>query len=801
MISSFFKHSIRALTRQKSYVAINVGGLAIGIACTLLISMYIINELSYDQYHEKKNQIYQIVLHGIINNEEMKVAYSSPPFGPAMTEEYPEVQGFLRMNKWSETVVTHLDKYFTENGFLEADSSFFDFFDVELVRGMKESALNQPFTLVISESTARKIFGNDDPINQMLRIGSHQQEHRVTGVMKDIRPNTHFEANMIGSFMTNPNSRGTSWFNNNHSTYLMLHPDADPKNISSQFHDLLLKNVPQEMHQWMDDFLKQGNKYDIFLQPLTQIHHNPSVEQPIKAAKDPRYLKIFGAIGLLILIIAAINFMNLSTAQAGKRAKEVGVKKVSGSSQSLLAAQFITETVILSMLAMMVAVLLTELALPQINNLMDITLKVEYFNPWYTLPLLLLVSVVIGILAGAYPAFYLSSFDPVRVLKGSSGNGNDLINFRRILTTLQFSISIILIVGTLIMSRQINYMLNKDLGFDKENVMVIRRISLLGDKTMSFKNELLTIPDVMSVSVSSSVPGRSDNNNVHFIQGRPTETFMMQTTWADYDYLETYGFRLADGRYFDKGMGTDNETCLVNERAVKNFLIEDPLQTRFTEGTNGTTANLVIGIVQDFHFESLRNEIRPTIIKLNNDDNRRWSYISIKLATGSTRQTIEQIEETWKSFTGSQPMLWFFMNQDFKKHYTEETQNAALSVIFTILAIIIASLGLYGLTSFTIAQKTKEIGVRKTFGASTLNIWLMISREIMILIAISTALAWPLVYWVAINWLQNYHYRISLNPFDFFNGLLVASIIAMVTISYKAISAANLNPSISLRYE
>ncbi len=800
MISQLLKHSLRALTRQKVFVAINIAGLAIGIASSLIIAIFIFHELSYDQYHEKKDQIYQLVLHGVISGEEFKGGYTSPPFGPAMAEEFPEVEGFLRINNFDETVIKYNDSYFIENHFLEADSSFFDFFSINLIRGNHETVLNEPHTVVISQSTAEKMFGSEDPIDRMIRVGTYPNEHRITGIMEDVPANTHFEASMVGSFMTNARANDQNWFSNSFATYVMLHPMANPQAINERIHDLLFKYAGPDQRSWMESFLQQGNQYDVFLHPLTKIYHAPDIQQSLKSPRDPRYLKIFGAIGLLILTIAAINFMNLATAQAGKRTREVGVKKVSGSSRGLLISQFLTETILLSVMAMIIAIVLSEIALPQLNSLLNMELATDYLSSWYIIPLLLLLAVVIGIGAGAYPAFYLSSFSPVRVLKGKQNSKGDHINLRRILTALQFSISIILIVGTLVMQRQISFMLNKELGFDKEHVMVIRRASVLGTQTDAFKNELLGIPAVLSVSASTAVPGHGNNNNVHYIEGRQDETYLLQTNWVDYDYLETYGIQLAEGRFFDREMLTDRQACLINERAARNFLLENPLEERFQESDDNRTTTPIIGVVKDYHFESLRNEIRPSTLKFKNE-NMNWGYISIRMAPGMARPVIDQIEDKWKSFTANEPLLFFFMDQDFERLYREEKQNAALSIIFTILAIIIASLGLYGLTNFTVLQKTKEIGVRKTFGASKTDIWLIVAREIMILLAISTAIAWPLIYWVAENWLQNYHYRISLNPLDFIKGLAVASAIALITISYRTLKAASVNPSISLRYE
>jgi len=371
------------------------------------------------------------------------------------------------------------------------------------------------------------------------------------------------------------------------------------------------------------------------------------------------------------------------------------------------------------------------------------------------------------------------------------------------LTVLQFSISILLLVGILIMQKQLTYMINKDLGFEKENIMVIRRAEALRGQVNTFKEELKQIPGVLSVSASTAVPGRNNNNNGYTMPGRPEESFLMQTNWVDYDFLETFGMELSSGRFFDPEYGTDPEACLINDRAVRNFMIDEPLQARFSGGsmhTDGVSILPVIGTIKDFHFESLREEIRPYILRFR-DEGVQWGYVSIRLAANPPSGVLESIEQVWSSFTNREPMLHFLMDQDFVRMYREEKQSARLAMLFTLLAMIVASLGLYGLTAFSLQQRTREIGVRKTFGASVATIWYLFTKEIIILVGIATAIAWPLIYWIGSNWLQNFHYRINLGIFEFLTGSAIALLIALTTISYRTIKAASVNPSMSLRYE
>ncbi len=806
MFMNQIKYSLRALSRQKSYVVINVIGLSVGLLCSLIIALFIINELSYDQYHENKDRIYRVILDGKIGGQEVTVYSTASPVGPAMVNEFPEVESFLRMNNWGETTLRYGEHYFTEDHFVEADSTFFDFFSIPLIEGNKHTALNQARSVVLSQSAAKKIFGDENPMNKMLQVGNDTVFYRVTGIMQDVPSNTHFEADILGSFMTNPRSTDGEWLSNSFSTYVMLKPNTSPDRVDERFKPMIVKYVGPRIQRFfgisIQEFLAQGNRYNMYLQKLTDIHLDPSIQQEFKPASDPRYLWIFGSIAVLIIVIASVNFMNLSTAQAARRAKEVGIKKVAGSTRRMLVGQFLLETMILSFLALILSLIVAEVVLPGFNNLLGLDLHINYFGNWYTIPLMLLLVLLIGVLAGSYPAFYLSSFSPYTVLKGSMRSGRKQGRLRSALVVLQFAISIILIVGTTIMFRQLKFMQNKELGFDKEQVMVISRADVIGTKIHAFKDELLQIPGVMSVSASTSVPGHDNNNNGYRIKGRTDESFIFQTCWADHDFLKTYGMKMASGRFFDPQMATDTAACIINESAVKNYMLNDPFAVRVlgNDDEGNDVVMPVIGVVKDFNHQSVRSPISPYIFRFK-PDNLTWGYISVRLSDHFNRNTISAIEKVWSSFAANSPMQSFFMDQDFERMYNEEKQNAQLSVLFTILGILIASLGLYGLTSYTVMQRTKEIGVRKAFGASIWDIWYLIASEIVVLVGIAAVIAVPLIWWVAGDWLDNYYYRISLQAYDFLIGIVIALVIALLTISYRAIKTARANPTESLRYE
>lgn len=806
MFTNLLKHSLRSFKRQRAYIIINILGLSIGIACSLLIAIYVINEASYDKYNVKKDRIYRTILNGKIGGQEITYATSPSIMGPTMLREFPEVEDYLRMTKMGPQVVDYKNQAFSDDKIIEVDSSFFNFFSIPVLKGDIKNLLNSAHKVVLSESTAKRIFGNENPIDKPIKIGSDTIRYIVTGVMGDVPENSHFEASMLASFITSPRYKNPIWLNNNISTYFLLKPNANYKSIDAKYPELLKKYVGPEVQQYMginmDEFTKQGNKYRFFLQNLADCHLDPSIQQEFKAASEPKYLYIFGGIAILIVLIAAINFMNLSTAQSAKRAKEVGIKKIGGSTRGMLITQFLTESFILSFVSLILALVFIKVTIPYFNNLLGAKLVLNIFTNWYTVPALVVFALLVGLLSGSYPAFFLSKFNPYEVLKGSVKNSMKNGRLRRVLVVFQFATSILLIVCTMIMYRQINYMLKKDVGFNKDQLIVINRAEALGQKIKSFKQSVKTIPGVVNISSSTAVPGRTNNNNGYGLEGRKDQSFLMVTNWVDYNFLDTYGMQLASGRTFNESFSTDNDACLVNESVIKNFEIPEPEKARFMQpGPENQRKYIpVIGVVKNFNFESLRNPIGPCILCFQSE-NFMWGYITVRLTAKNYAATISEIEKVWKDYTTNTPLQYYFLDADFEKMYIQEKQNARMAVVFSILAIFIAALGLFGLTSFTVEQRTKEIGVRKAMGSSVSGIYVVVSREIVILVSIAALIACPLIYYVAGKWLQNFYYRINLGVFTFALGLTIALGVALLTISYRILKAASINPAQSLKYE
>jgi len=806
MLSNLIKYSLRSFKRQRSYIIINILGLSIGIACSLLITIFVINEASYDKYNEKKDRIFRLVLNGKIGGQEIVGVYTPAIMGPTMLEEFPEVEDFLRMTGSGPTIVQYEATVFTEDNLIQADSSFFNFFTIPVIMGDPHKMLNAPHKVVLTESTAKKIFGEESPIDKALKIGSDTVSYIVTGVIRDIPENSHFDANIITSFLTNPRANAPDWLSNSFSTYLLLNPNASHTDVDRKITDLLIKYVGPELQKYMgisiEEFQAQGNKYEYFLQNLADIHLDPEIEQQFKAASDPKYLTIFGSVAILIVLIAAVNFMNLSTAQASRRAKEVGIKKVGGSTRGMLIAQFLSESFILSFISLLLALIIIKVTLPYFSNLLGTRLELNLLSYWYTIPVMLLFTVVVALLAGSYPAMFLSSFNPYEVLKGSISGSMKNGRMRRVLVVFQFAVSILLIVGTVVMYRQISFMLNKDVGFNKNQLIVIERANVLGPRWKAFKDAAREIPGVVNIASSTAVPGRNNNQNGYLIEGRNDESFLLVTNWVDYDYLETYGMKLASGRFFSESHATDREACLVNESAVREFGLDKLEETRIIRpGDESRLLHMsIIGVVNNFNHESLRNPIQPYIFCFKGD-NQNWGYLTVKLMAQNYSKTIGDIEELWKEFTANNPLQYYFLDDDFENMYKQEKQNAQMAVIFSILALFIAALGLFGLTSYTVEQRTKEIGVRKAMGSSVTGIYIVISREIVILVSISALIAWPLIYYFAGKWLESFHYRIEMGLAMFFAGLAVALAIALMTISYRILRAARVNPAQSLKYE
>jgi putative ABC transport system permease protein len=810
MFKNFFRITIRNIFRQKVYSIINIAGLAIGIACSIIITAFILNELSYDKFHEKADRIYRLILDGKIGEEEMLSAWTAVPIAAALVQEFPEVVATTRLEEWDNMLIRYEDKTFLEDKFLWADSTFFQIFSFNLKEGDPAQVLNEPRKIVVSENMAKKYFGSEDPVGKTLKVFSDTTHYLVTGVFENVPVNSHIDFDFVASYTSLDKAKSTEWTSNNLCTYMLLAEGADWKALQDKMPYLVKKYVGPEVQQYIgvsvEEWEAAGNRYGYDLEPLTRIHLDSDIQQPFRQPNDKTYIYIFSVIAIFIIVIACINFMNLATARSAGRSREVGMRKVAGSDKGLLVRQFLLESLVLTFIALIIGIILVELLLPYFNNLVNLELSIDYFGKWFIIPGLILLGLIVGLLSGSYPAFFLASFKPVAVLSGKLEKGSGGSMLRSILVIIQFGISVFIIVGTIVIFQQLSFMLNKDLGFDKEQVMVIQRFGEVGKRHVeAFKQEIARIPGVIASSASTSIPGYPNNYNAHGIEGRPLDkVYLLQVNWCDFDYLKTYGLKLNSGRFFSTEVSTDSTAAVINRRAVRDFNIEDPLNTRFIRPGTPPEENVymqVIGVVEDFHFESLHTDIKPYIFVVRPADWGWIPYLSIRFDPSNVKKVINEVENVWKEYTGSQPFEYFFVNEDFAARYSQEQRTRMIFVIFSILAVFIASLGLFGLVAFTAEQRTREIGIRKVMGASVSRIIWLISRETLLLLGIATVIAWPVGWYFSRNWLNGFAYRIDLTAVPFILSLGIALFIAIITVSTQAVSASMKNPADALRYE
>jgi len=812
MFSNIIKVAIRNLIRQPGYTFINIMGLAIGLACSILILLYVINEVTYDSFHTKADRIYRIGVRGQMPGNELNQAVTAAPMMEALLNDYPEVEMACRIGKFGGWLLTYGDKKFTETSetFKFADSTFFQLFDFKLLQGDPKTVLSRPRTLVMTETAARKYFGNEDPIGKTLSVEQDTVIYEVTGLMEDVPVNSHFHFDLLGSMCTIRQSRSTNWVNHNYYTYIVLAPGTDIDLFTGRMRNMVKKYVGPQIEQFLGINLEQfeaaGNSFGYFLQPIKDIHLHSHLQVEIEPNGNPAYVYMFSIIAVLILVIACINFMNLSTAQAITRAREVGLRKVAGSHKSYLIGQFLTESVFLSLLSLIIAVILVHLLLPQYDNMIRLNLEFNIFRNFYIIPLLIILAVIVGLLAGSYPSFILASFNPVTVLKGEIFKGSGKSLLRSILVVIQFTVAIAILMGTFIVYKQLNYMQKKDLGFKKDNILVIRRSDALGDKIDAFKQEVSQQAGVVGIGNSTHIPSTNYWNNVHWIEGKDRSmTYLIMTSYVSCGFAEALGLELKEGRFFSPSMPTDSFAVVINEATVRALDLKDPLKTRFVNPGETPEQDQflpVIGVVKDFHYESMHQEIHPMIFHFMPGN---WEgYIIVRLGGGDSKKTINFIQKTWEEFNERYPFEYFWLDDEFGKLFEPERRTGQILLVFSILSIFISCLGLLGLISYSTAQRTKEIGIRKATGASVGRVVYLLSRDTIKLLAISAAFSIP-VYFGISKWLQNFAYRIDFNPILFILYLLIIGaivfLIALLTVSYVSYTAATRNPAESLRVE
>lgn len=800
MLKNYFKLAFRNIRKHKFFSAINILGMSIGVAACLLILLYVVDELSYDRFHKNADRIFQIGLHGRIGDQDIMTANTCPPMADALVKEVPGVEQATRIARfWGAPTLKYADKVFTEEKIFHADSNFFNFFSFHLIEGDPNTALQEPNTVVLTEKIARKYFGDESPVGKLITVGG-MQAYKVTGVTPDAPTNSHFSFNILLSAASAEQMQRPVWLNNFLFTYILVDQKTSIEAIESKFPALVAKYVGPEVERFMgvtmDEMRKQGGEYGYYTTKLTDIHLRSKSRDDLQPGGNITYIYFFSGIGVFIILIACINFMNLSTARSAGRAKEVGLRKTLGSLRGQMIRQFLAESIIYSVIAVVVALVLCYFLLPQFNLMAGKQLGFEVFaNPTFVMAIITL-TVFVGIVAGSYPAFYLTSFSVVDVLKGQVRAGIKSKGVRSTLVVFQFALSIFLIIFTGTIYQQITYMQERNLGIDEHNVLILPNAGRLGDGRSAFKNTLLEKTGIVSASyTNNSFPGV--NNTTVFKSAGSEQDHIMGVYYADYDHQDVMRFELKEGRYFSRDFPSDSSAILLNEAAVREFGFTNPLESEVIYNDNNKKENLrVIGVFKDFNFESLKSKIRPLAIRLTDD-----SYQLMVRYEGSPAEAVSSVETIWKQQAPGEPFDYKFLDESFDQLFRSEQRMGQLFTVFSALAIFIACLGLFALAAFMSEQRTKEIGIRKVMGASTTGLTLMLSREFTKLVIIAFLPAALIGWFVADSWLNEFAYRVDLNPLLFIGSGLIATAIAWMTVSFQSIKAAASNPVNSLRYE
>lgn len=803
MIRNYFKIAWRNLTKKKTFSFINIFGLAVSITCCLLICAYLYQQLTYDTYSKDAKQIYRVELVGTDNVYPMV----DVAVGKGIKDAFPEVQASTRLVHWSNIFIRYNNKDYKENKIAVADSNFLQIFSIPFVEGNALTALNEPHSVVVTKEFAKKYFGNEDPLGKSLSLtGTMDTLVKVTGIIDKIPDNSHFHFDAFISSVGNKNFQRTTWSNLGWFTYLVLNKNTDAQKLESKFPQLVMDHVVPEVQHDMGVSLSQAQKtaatFAFKLMPLTKIHLYSHTKYELEPGGDIQYVYIFGALAFFILLLACVNFTNLATAGAGKRSREVGIRKVLGSLKKQLVFQFLSESVLIAVCSMLLALTFIYLLLPWFNQISGETIHFGFFlNPAVIL-LVVAFAIITGIIAGIYPAFFLSSFQTIKVLKGNAALAKGKSYLRNSLVVFQFAVSIILIIATIVVYQQLHFMQNKKLGYDKEQVAIINDSYLLGKNQIAIKQELLQDSRISDVSIARGIPAsmNMDGTQIYPQEKKDHENHSEIHTniyHVDDDYIPTMGMKIISGRNFSPDFPTDSSATIINESAARALGWNDQNAIGQTIVRSGNKAFKVVGVVKDFQYASAKQEIAPLIMLLDN----QGISILVKMKTSEIKNLLADIKNDWDSFNPKGPFSYTFLDEAFNNLYNAEERTGKIFTAFAIIAMLIASLGLLGLIAYTAERRTKEIGVRKVLGSSVQGILFLLTKDFVKLILISTIIAVPIAWWAMHQWLQNFAYRIDISAWVFIVAIISALVIAILTISFQAVRAAMANPVKSLRTE
>jgi putative ABC transport system permease protein len=789
MLKNYIKIAFRNVLRHKGFTLINVTGLSVGIALCILILLWVQHELSYDRFHNNLDNIYRVVSIDIDEIRETLSAGSPAPVGPALVETYPEIKNFTRVQSgWSGWHFTYDERTFIKERLACADPSFFQIFKFKFIKGNPETALKDRYSIVLTERLSKKVFGDIDPLGKIIKKGN--TDMLITGIIEDIPENSHIQFDYIFPIINMTQWRESqidSWDYTQFATYLEIDEEVNIENLNRKIAGTVKGINPQ-------------SKFTISLQSLKDIHlHSYGMNSWMIVYPNPgniTYIIIFSVIAICILLLACINFMNLSTARSLIRTREIGVRKVAGAHRKDLIYQFLGETILFAFFSFLIAILIVEITLPNFNVLSGKNLNFSFFENSKTFWGTLLIVIFTGFISGSYPALYLSSLKPVQTLsKLSSKVSGHKGLLRKILVVVQFSFTIILIFCTIMIFRQLNFIQNKDLGFDKDNIIYFASYGQFGQNYEASKNELLKNPDILSICMAFP-PGRGyrGTSDVDWPGKDPSNSTQFFTEFVDYDYLKTFNMKMKNGRFYTREYTTDPANYVLNEAAVEAMGIDDPIGKKFSHnGESGT----IIGIIGNFHGGSLHHSIRPKVMKFSSEG----FFICVRYRPGKTREIVEFLEEKWRKFVPGHPFRYNFLNESIENFYQTERKVSDIIQYFTFLAIFIACLGLYGLASFMAERRTKEIGIRKVLGAKVTGIVFLLAGEFSKWVIIASLIAWPVGWFLMRDWLEDFAYRIDIDIWAFLFSASFALLFAVATVSYQSLKAARSNPVEALRYE
>ncbi len=809
MFKNYFKIAWRNLLKNKGFSAINIFGLAIGIACCLLITLYVVDEMSYDRFHEKADRIYRLNCNVKYGGSEQSLSQTPDILPVILKSDYPQVENFVRFYSAGPFLIKRAGTLVNirEENILYADSTVFSVFTFPLLKGNPQTALAEPNSMVISESAAARHFAEMDPIGQVLTL-DNKRAFTITAVMKDIPSNAHLRADFFIS-MKNLDYGWNDFLATNFYSYVLLKKGVDPKQFDNYFAQIGKKYVAPQITKALGSSLeeleKSGSYYRFAMMPMLDVHLKSKQTKELRPGGNMQYVYIFSLIALFVLLIACINFMNLSTARSTQRAKEVGVRKVLGSLRIQLMTQFFAECVLLSLMAMLAALVFVMLLLPFFNSISGKDLQMNHLLSPSFVAFIAALPLLVGLIAGSYPAIFLSSFEPIKVLKGKVSQKGGGVFLRNGLVVFQFASSIILIVGTVVIYNQINFIQQKNVGFNKNQVLIVNDAYVLDKQARYFTDEVMKLKGVENGTLSGYLPTPSNRNDgAMFPAGEiDLKKGVAMARWdVDYNYIPTLGMQIIAGRNFSKDFGTDSTGVIINEAAAKLFGYTDPvnktIQSLVDNKSNKTYQYNIVGVVKDFHFESLHNNIGALCLFLN----QSRGNVSFRLDTKTDiAQTIKNIESKWKAIAPGEPFTYTFMDESFNNVYKAEQRVGKVTLAFAFLTILVACLGLFGLVTFIAEQRIKEIGIRKVLGASVLGIVQLLSTDFVKLVLVSLVIAIPISYYVMEKWLQDFAYRIHISWWIFALAALFAILLALFTVSFQAIKAAVANPIKSLRTE